>query len=423
MIISHQISLWLLISFCLFSSCLWAQEDKGANRIPENVDLSQSDVKVFDNESDFAYFIADQLDLNSKVLAQFLQFQDHLKDSIFESLSQNKQVVIPRKFLYYFLEYNIPAPESQQRMSKRIDVLPKDKVEKLSFDLKKGDHFFLEFLLTKGKGLGAQVEVLFNEVRIRQSITLNKKEGFTFDFLASEDGKVEVILRNFGFFRMEGDLEAHVIGAKEKISFQQIKKTITSSQEQARTIQDTLFKTVLDEELVLSHRKNIKESNTFQKLLEFDEEQKILGFAFYLYPLEEKENLTFHRQVTYREDPLEDFAIKELKKQSFTYLQEFDFSDLDLFFSDSYSQNFWHNSRLTKEGPRTIGLNSKKNYSFFRLQEAITPYFLEFKASNRSMLYNQSLGVKIVLLHVKEFIVVEEVVVEESEEYVLINLI
>jgi hypothetical protein len=387
-----------------------------------NDDL-KSGVKVFDNEGDFAYFIADQLDLKSMALAHFLEFQDNTKDSIFQSLDHNKQVAIPRKYLYYFLNYNIPMSEKQQLMSKRIVVLSKDKVEKLSFDLKEGDHFYLEFLLAKGKGLGCQVEVLFNDVRIQQRLGLNKKESFRFDFIAASAGKVEVILRNFGFFRMEGDMEVFVKGEKEKISFQEIKKSIKVSQGQVITLQDTLFRTLLDEELVLSHGKNLKQRNTFERSLKLEDVGELLGFAFYLYPLEEKENLSFHRQVSYREDPLEDFAIKELKKHSFTYLQEFSFSNLDIFLSDHYGEKFWHNGQNINEGPWEIGLNKKQNYAFFQLTEPLTTYVIQLKARNRSMLYDQSIGIKMVLLHVKKFNVVQEVEVEEFEEYILISLI
>jgi len=175
--------------------------------------------------------------------------------------------------------------------------------------------------------------------------------------------------------------------------------------------------------VILTNKSNLKGKSTLQKQLDFGSESEVLGFALFFFPSTEKDNLQISRRETYREDPLEDFSIKELKGRSFTYLPEFPFTGLSVSMTDAQRKLFWSNGNNPKLEEWKVSPNSTANYAFFQSKKVQDNGPVQVKFSNTSDLYDLDFGLKIITLTLKKFTVKQEVDVEEFEETILLTLL
>ena len=185
---------------------------------------------------------------------------------------------------------------------------------------------------------------------------------------------------------------------------------------------DTLYQRIIDETVLLNHRANLRGSSIYQKELEFSSDQELLGFAFFYYPIKDKDNLQVFRRESYREDPLEDFALKELQGKSFTYLPEYSILSLDFSLQDSNRNSFWANGNSLQSRDWQVSPNSKKNYGFFFLSEPAGEKEIQFKFSNLSDLYEVEIGLQLIALSIKKFSIKQEVEITGYEEYIQLTL-
>jgi len=188
-------------------------------------------------------------------------------------------------------------------------------------------------------------------------------------------------------------------------------------------VQDTIFQTVVDERVVLTHRANLKGNSVLQKQLDFGIDNEVLGFALFFFPYSEKDNLQVSRRETYREDPLEDFSVKELSGKSFTYLPEFAFPELSVSLIDTQRKIFWSNGNHPALEAWKVSPNSKANYAFFKTKQTLGNGSVQAKFSNTSDLYDLDFGLKIISLTLKKFTIKQEVDVEGFEETILLTIL
>jgi hypothetical protein len=221
----------------------------------------------------------------------------------------------------------------------------------------------------------------------------------------------------------KGNLQVFVTPRKELINLKKIKNKVLVKKLEETLVQDTIFQTIIDQQVVLDQGVNLKGSAFFQQKIDFSPDQEILGFSVFFYPFTEKENLQVFRRETYREDPLEDFSVKELVGRSFTYLPEFSIPFLAYTLTDNYKNVLWSSnadSYLTSWG---ISPNSKSNYAFFLAKDNLANTSILVRFSNTSELYDLDFGLKIITLSVKKFKITQELDVEGFEETILLSLL
>jgi hypothetical protein len=149
----------------------------------------------------------------------------------------------------------------------------------------------------------------------------------------------------------------------------------------------------------------------------------VLGFAVFLYPTNQKENLEFQRREIYREDALQDFSLKELIGKSYIYLPEFTFLDMDFSIFDFDRKDFWRNGQIQSVSSWKLSANSKMNYVFFGIKDNLNKNKIHIKLTNNSILYDQELNLQVIALFVESFSVTESVEVQEFDEIIILSLL
>ena len=383
-------------------------------------DTSKS--RVFDTERDLAYFIVEDLGLqNSKI--DFASAEVSKKDSLFEALNLNKEISFPTSYLGHFSNFIIAPPIAEKIMAQTVDLAAKDKLAKFSFEVKEGDRFFLKFDVQKGAGFGMYVEVLLNNVKIADEFSLKRKEEFAMDFEVAKPGMVDVVFRNFGFLRLQGNLDVEVLPRKQKIKFEEISIAKVHEKEERVMLRDTLFSTLMDDSVLVSHGLNLKGISVFQRQLDLPQGKELLGFAVFLFPQDQKQKMEFQRRETLREDGLQDFALKELLGKSYTYLPEFGLKDIDFSVFDQARSYHWLNGQNIQGSNWELSPNSKRNYAFFGVRNGFSTDKIFLRVTNKSSLYDQDLGLQVVAIFVESFSVVQQVEVQEFEKIIRLSLI
>lgn len=386
------------------------------------IQVTQSDTvftKVFTSESEFSLFIAEEL----KITESISTLNKQEVDSLHQLLSTTKQLLIPKSDLVKFLGYSVIKPETKLVLGQGIELSPKARVQRLELDANKGDSFTLNYVVEEGIGNAAYIEVLLNQVRVAKSLTVKRGKKVNLEFFANETGVVEVILRSMGPFNEKGNIEVHVTPRTEQVQLKRIIVPKIRKEIVDAIVADTLYQTVVDEQVKLTHKANLKGSSVMQKQLDFGAENEVLGFAVFFFPFADKDNLQISRREIFREDPLEDFSLKELIRKSFTYLPEYNFPELAVSISDAQRKLIWSNgSYLTSENWK-VSPNSKANYAFFQSKEKLASGTIQMKFSNISELYDLNFGLKIIKLIVKNFAVKQEVDVKEFEETILLTIL
>jgi hypothetical protein len=344
-------------------------------------------------------------------------------DSLHQLLNQTKQLLIPRADLVKFLGFSVAVPETKLVMSQVVELSPKSRILRLELEAIQGDSFTLTYAVEADLGNAAKVEILLNKVTVAKESSSKRGKKINLAFVASETGTVEIVLRSLGPFKEKGLIEVHATPRAEHIEVKKIRTIKVRKELVDAQVQDTLFQTLVDEQVVLTNRANLKGSSVFQKQLDFGSENEVLGFALFFFPYAEKDNLQFSRRETYREDPLEDFSMKELKGKSFTYLPEFTFSGLAVSLTDAQRRIFWSNGSNPKLEEWKVSPNSTANYAFFQSKKTLDNGKVQVKFSNTSDLYDLDFGLKIITLTLKKFTVKQEVDVEEFEETILLTLL
>ena len=386
------------------------------------IQVTQSDTvftKVFTSESEFSLFIAEELKITESISTLNMPGVD----SLHQLLSTTKQLLISKADLVKFLGYSVTIPETKLILGQAVELSSKARVQRLELDAVRGDSFTLNYVVEEGIGSAAHIEVLLNQVRVAKSGSVKRGKKINLEFVASESGLVEIILRNIGPFDEKGVMEIYVTPRAEQI---ELKKIITPKIRKELVdaiVADTLYQTVVDEQVKLTHRANLKGNSVLQRQLDFGTENEVLGFAVFFYPFTDKEILQISRRETYREDPLEDFSLKELIGKSFTYLPEYNFPELAFSFTDAQRKLIWSNGSNPTPVNWKISPNSKANYAFFQSKEKLVGGTVQLKFSNISELYDLDFGLKIIKLIVKNFAVKQEVDVEEFEETILLTIL
>ncbi len=410
---------WITKSLLVLVCWLFALEsiqakEKGSRFIGDTIST-----QTFVSESELSLFIAEELKINESVLA--LNQQE--VDSLHQLLNQTKQVLIPRADLVKFLGFLVPIPEKKLVLSQEVEMSPKSRVLRLELDATQGDSFTLSYVVGADLGNAAKVEILLNKISVAKESSSKRGKKINLAFVASETGKVEIVLRSLGPFKEKGIIEVHATPRSEHIEVKKIRSIKVRKELVDAQVQDTIFQTVVDERVILTNRANLKGKSALQKQLDFGSENEVLGFALFFFPSTEKEKLQVSRREIYREDPLEDFSMKELKGRSFTYLPEFTFSGLSVSLIDAQSSLFWSNGNNPKMEEWKVSPNSTSNYAFFQSKKTLDNGKVQVKFSNTSDLYDLDFGLKIITLTLKKFTVKQEVDVEEFEETILLTLI
>ena len=379
--------------------------------------------KTFLSENDFSYFIADEFGITENIE----QENQQKIDSLYQVLNKDKKILIPKKDLIDFLGYSIAAPVAKEVASQTVLLDSKSKEFRLELEAMEGDFFRLNYSVINGLiqsiGQAAMVDVLLNEVSVARSLAKKRGKFVELEFVAPVSGKVEIVIRNVGPLPEEGNLQVFVTPRKELINLKKIKNKVLVKKLEEAVVQDTIFQTIIDQQVVLAQSANLKGSSFFQQKIDFSSDQEVLGFSVFFYPFSEKENLQVFRRETFREDPLEDFSSKELVGKSFTYLPEYSIPFLTYSLSDDNSNVLWSNnldSYLTTWG---ISPNSKRNYAFFKAKDNMANTSILVRFLNSSELYDLDFGLKIVTLSVKRFKIMQELDVEEFEETILLSLL
>ncbi len=375
--------------------------------------------QIFTSESELSLFIAEELKINESVVS--LNQQE--VDSLHQLLNQTKQLLIPRADLVKFLGFTAAIPETKLVMSQEVELSPKSRVLRLELDAIQGDSFTLSYAVAGDLGNAAKVEILLNKITVAKASSSKRGKKINLAFVASETGTVEIVLRSLGPFKEKGIIEVYATPRAEHIEVKKIRTLKVRKELVDAQVQDTIFQTVVDERVILTNRSNIKGKSVLQRELDFGSENEVLGFALFFFPYTEKDNLQISRRETYREDPLEDFSIKELKGRSFTYLPEFNFSGLAVSLADAQRGLFWSNATNPKIDEWKLSPNSTDNYAFFQSKKIQGNGIVQVKFSNTSDLYDLDFGLKIITLTLKKFTVKQEVDVEEFEETILLTLL
>lgn len=379
--------------------------------------------QTFQSENDFSYFIANEFGVTENIE----QVNKQRIDSLYQVLNKDKKILIPKKDLIDFLGYTLEAPVAKEVASQTVSIDSKKNEFRLELEAIEGDFFKLNYSVINGLiqsiGPAAFVDVLLNEVSVARSLTKKRGKFVELEFEALTSGKLEIVIRNVGPLPEEGNLQVFVTPRKERINLKEIRNKVLVKKMEETVVQDTIFQTIIDQQVVLAQRANLKGSSFFQQKIDFSSDQEVLGFSVFFYPFSEKENLQVFRRETYREDPLEDFSSKELVGRSFTYLPEYSIPFLTYTVTDDNSNVLWSNnldSYLTSWG---ISPNSKGNYAFFKAKENMANTAILVRFLNSSELYDLDFGLKIVTLSVKRFKIMQELDVEEFEETILLSLL
>ncbi|MCM0042070.1 MAG: hypothetical protein NBV61_04810 [Algoriphagus sp.] len=384
--------------------------------------VTQSDTvftQIFSSESELSLFIAEEL----KITESITSLNKEEVDSLHLLLNTTKQLLISKADLVKFLGYSVTRPETKLILGQGVELSPKTRVQRLELDAIKGDSFTLNYVVEEGIGNAAYIEVLLNQVRVAKSLTAKRGKKVNLEFVASETGVVEIVLRSMGPFDEKGNIEVHVTPRTEQVELKKITSPKIRKEIVDAIVADTLYLTVVDEQAKLTHRANLKGNSVLQKQLDFGAEDEVLGFAVFFFPYGDKDNLQISRRETYREDPLEDFSMKELIGKSFTYLPEYDFPELAISITDAQRKVIWSNGSYPAPEKWKISPNSKANYAFFQSKEKLAGGTIQMKFSNISELYDLDFGLKIIKLIVKNFAVKQEVDVEEFEETILLTIL
>jgi hypothetical protein len=379
--------------------------------------------KTFESENDFSYFIAEEFGLKENRE----QVNQQKIDSLFQIFNKDKKILIPKKDLIDFLGYSIEAPVAKEIASQSVSIDSKSKEYRLELEVMEGDFFKLNYTVLNGIiqriGSAGYVEVLLNDVRVAQSLARKRGKLVELEFLAPESGKIEIVIRNMGPLPEKGNLQVFVTPRKERINLKRISNKVLVKELEETLVQDTIFQTIVDQQVVLDQGANLKGSAFFQQKIEFSPDQEILGFSVFFYPFSEKENLQIFRRETYREDAVEDFSVKELAGKSFTYLPEFSIPFLTYTLTDDYKNVLWSSNGVSSPTNWGISPNSKGNYAFFKAKDNLANTFILVRFSNTSELYDLDFGLKIITLSVKKFKITQELDVERFEETILLSLL
>lgn len=398
---------------------LQAKEEAPLFPVPQ---ITQSDTvftQLFSSENELTLFIAEEL----KITESISTLNKQEVDSLHQLLSTTKQLLIPKSDLVKFLGYSVIKPETKLVLGQGIELSPKARVQRLELDAIKGDSFTLNYVVEEGIGNAAYIEVLLNQVRVAKSLTVKRGKKVNLEFFANETGVVEVILRSMGPFNEKGNIEVHVTPRTEQVQLKRIIVPKIRKEIVDAIVADTLYQTVVDEQVKLTHKANLKGSSVMQKQLDFGAENEVLGFAVFFFPFADKDNLQISRREIFREDPLEDFSLKELIRKSFTYLPEYNFPELAVSISDAQRKLIWSNGSYPASENWKVSPNSKANYAFFQSKEKLASGTIQMKFSNISELYDLNFGLKIIKLIVKNFAVKQEVDVKEFEETILLTIL
>lgn len=386
------------------------------NRVAESDTLS---TQTFVSENELSLFIAEELKITESISSSNLQ----KVDSLHKALNETKQVLIPRADLVNFLGFRVTSPVTKLVLGQAVELSPKNRIQRLTLEVIEGDSFTLSYVVDEGIGKAGKIELLLNQVSVVKAVSKERGKRIDLAFVASETGTVEIVLRNTGPLKEKGTLEVFVTPRAEhvqvkKISTRKVRKELVDA-----LVQDTLFQSVVDEQVILTHRANLKGNAVLEKQLDFGSQNEVLGFAVFFFPSVEKNKLQISRREIYREDPLEDFSVKELIGKSFTYLPEFTYPDLTVSITDSQRKLFWSNTSYTAPESWMVSPNSKANYAFFQSKKIPANGIIQVKFSNTSDLYDQDFGLKIISLTLKKFTIKQEVDVEEFEETILLTLL
>lgn len=415
----------LLFIFSIFTcncSALVAGEMHRESLFPLSIQdtlLSQT----FLSENDFSYFIASEFGVTENIEQENKQ----RIDSLYQVLNKDKKILIPKKDLIDFLGYSIADPVAKEVASQTVSIDSKSKEYRLELEALEGDFFKLNYSVIQGFiqsiGSAAFVDVLLNEVSVARSLAKKRGKFVALEFVAATSGKVEIVIRNVGPLPEEGNLQVFVTPRKERINLKEIRNKILVKKKEETVVQDTIFQTIIDQQVVLAQSANLKGSSFFQQKIDFSSDQEVLGFSVFFYPFSEKEKLQIFRREIYREDPLEDFSTKELVGRSFTYLPEYSIPFLTYTVTDDNSNILWSNNLDSYPTSWGISPNSKRNYAFFKAKDNMANTSILLRFLNSSELYDLDFGLKIVTLSVKRFKVMQELDVEEFEETILLSLL
>lgn len=415
----------LLFIFSIFTcncSALVAGEMHRESLFPLSIQdtlLSQT----FLSENDFSYFIASEFGVTENIEQENKQ----RIDSLYQVLNKDKKILIPKKDLIDFLGYSIADPVAKEVASQTVSIDSKSKEYRLELEALEGDFFKLNYSVIQGFiqsiGSAAFVDVLLNEVSVARSLAKKRGKFVALEFVAATSGKVEIVIRNVGPLPEEGNLQVFVTPRKERINLKEIRNKILVKKKEETVVQDTIFQTIIDQQVVLTQSANLKGSSFFQQKIDFSSDQEVLGFSVFFYPFSEKEKLQIFRREIYREDPLEDFSTKELVGRSFTYLPEYSIPFLTYTVTDDNSNVLWSNNLDSYPTSWGISPNSKRNYAFFKAKDNMANTSILVRFLNSSELYDLDFGLKIVTLSVKRFKVMQELDVEEFEETILLSLL
>ena len=411
-----------LVILPVFMVCLiyWSPA-KGYNSLLEEEYLLRDTTlsQVFESERELSLFIAEELELKESVD----ELDQQEIDSLHQVLSNEKSIQISKKDLLKFLGYRIPVPVAKMVISQSLNLAPKEKTQKLSLEVNKGDQFELSYQVEEGIGSAAYLEVHLNQVKVAQSLSSRRGKKIALDFIIPEEGILELIFRNVGPFKEKGNLEVRIAPRKEQIQLKKIRNTVSNFEIQDSWVNDTIFQTLVDEQVLLNHRNNLKGNSIVQKQLNLGVLSEVIGFGILYYPANQKDKLQVFRKEIFRENPLEDFSVKELIGKSFTYLPEFSISDLSCSLLDNNRTIFWSNMSSMGQGNWNISSNSKQNYAFFRPGDLINSSQIQVKFSNTSNLYDIEIGIEVIVLSIKKFKVKKEVEIHEFEETILLKLL
>ncbi len=411
-----------LVILPLFIVCLiyWSPV-KGYNSVLDDEYLLRDTTlsQVFESERELSLFIVEELELKESV--DELDRQEI--DSLHQVLSNQKSIQIAKKDLLKFLGYRIPAPVAKMVISQSLNLAPKEKTQKLSLEVNKGDQFELSYEVEEGIGSAAYLEVHLNQVKVAQSLSSKRGKKIALDFTIPEEGMLELIFRNVGPFKEKGNLEVRIVPRKEQVQLKKIRNTVSNFEIQDSWVNDTIFQTLVDEQVLLNHRNNLKGNSIVQKQLNLGLLSEVIGFGILYYPADQKDKLQVFRREIFRENPLEDFSVKELIGKSFTYLPEFSISDLSCSLMDNNRTIFWSNMSSMGQGNWNISSNSKQNYAFFRPGDLINSSQIQVKFSNTSNLYDIEIGIEVIVLSIKKFKIKQEVEIQEFEETILLKLL
>ena len=411
-----------LVILPVFMVCLiyWSPA-KGYNSLLEEEYLLRDTTlsQVFQSERELSLFIAEELELKESVD----ELDQQEIDSLHQVLSKEKSIQISKKDLLKFLGYRIPVPVAKMVISQSLNLAPKEKTQKLSLEVNKGDQFELSYQVEEGIGSAAYLEVHLNQVKVAQSLSSRRGKKIALDFIIPEEGILELIFRNVGPFKEKGNLEVRIAPRKEQIQLKKIRNTVSNFEIQDSWVNDTIFQTLVDEQVLLNHRNNLKGNSIVQKQLNLGVLSEVIGFGILYYPANQKDKLQVFRKEIFRENPLEDFSVKELIGKSFTYLPEFSISDLSCSLLDNNRTIFWSNMSSMGQGNWNISSNSKQNYAFFRPGDLINSSQIQVKFSNTSNLYDIEIGIEVIVLSIKKFKVKKEVEIHEFEETILLKLL